>query len=37
MLTRLQEIGFSTTTMRLHEPRHGIIGDNGLVFVARKP
>lgn len=37
MLTRLQEIGFSTTTMRLHKPRYGIIGDNGLVFVARKP
>ena len=37
MLTRLQEIGFTTTTLSLHEPIHGIIGDNAWVFVARKP
>jgi SAM-dependent methyltransferase len=37
MFTRLQTIGFTTTTMRLREPRHGIIGDDALVFVARKP
>jgi SAM-dependent methyltransferase len=37
MFTRLQTIGFTTTTMRLREPRHGIVGDDALVFVARKP
>ena len=37
MFTRLQMIGFTTTTMRLREPRHGIIGDGALVFIARKP
>ena len=37
MFTRLRTIGFTTTTMRLSEPRHGIIGDDALVFVARKP
>ena len=36
MFTRLQTMGFTTMTMRLREPRHGIIGD-ALVFVARKP
>jgi Methyltransferase domain len=37
MFTRLQTIGFTTTSMRLREPRHGIIGGDALVFVARKP
>ena len=37
MFTRLQTIGFTTTTMRLRAPRHGILGDDALVFVARKP
>jgi SAM-dependent methyltransferase len=36
MLTRLREIGFETETLRLHQPRHGILGDNAWVFVARK-
>jgi SAM-dependent methyltransferase len=37
MLTRLQEIGFAVQTLQLSEPAHGIIGDNALVFVARRP
>jgi SAM-dependent methyltransferase len=37
MLTRLRAMGFMTTEMHLHEPAHGIIGDNALVFVASKP
>jgi SAM-dependent methyltransferase len=37
MLTRLGEIGFVNTTMRLNAPRYGILGDNAIVFIARKP
>jgi hypothetical protein len=36
MLTRLREIGFASETNRLSTPRHGIIGDGAIVFVARK-
>jgi SAM-dependent methyltransferase len=36
MLTRLQDLGFAAEMLRLHEPRHGILGDNAAVFVARK-
>lgn len=37
MLARLAQIGFSTVTMRVRTPDQGILGDNALVFTARKP
>jgi SAM-dependent methyltransferase len=37
MLTRLAQIGFRTATMQVRSPDHGILGDNALVFAARKP
>jgi hypothetical protein len=36
MLAELQAIGFATTMFRARAPRFGILGDNALVFVARK-
>ena len=37
MLTHLQAIGFAPEVLWLREPRHGILGNNALVFVAHKP
>ena len=36
MLDRLQSLGFEVTVSRLYAPWHGIVGDNALVFEARR-
>ncbi len=37
MLKQLEGIGFDVSAIRLRQPEYGIIGDNALVFVARRP
>jgi SAM-dependent methyltransferase len=37
MLVRLKEIGFNTQMYNLYKPRFGILGNNSIVFSARKP
>lgn len=37
MLVRLAELGFDTRMYRLHDPWHGIVGPNALVFDALRP
>lgn len=37
MLRKLEEIGFEVEAHRLWNPLLGLLGDNGLIFVARKP
>jgi hypothetical protein len=36
MLGRLMEIGFKPRMWILHEPRHGIVGENNPIFEARR-
>lgn len=36
MLSRLEEIGYQVSSYRVRDPQHGILGGNGLVFVARR-
>jgi SAM-dependent methyltransferase len=37
MTGKLEELGFRTQVLRLHEPRYGIIGAGAIVFDAMKP
>ncbi len=37
MLARMTTLGFSITAWLLHAPENGIVGDNAIVFEARKP
>lgn len=37
MIVKLERMGYAVKMKRLHHPRLGILGSNGLVFVAKKP